>query len=184
MSGPLRIVVTGTESTGKTELARQLAAHFGAPWAAEYVRAFWDAHQGVRAEDLAAIARGQIANEEAAAARAGRVVFFDTDLISCVLWNDLLFPGACPAWVREAAEERSRAVALYLVCEADVPFAPDPQRCFPDEAARVRTAALWRETLRARGVPVVVISGEWAARAELAIAAVERVLNPQSGGPG
>ena len=177
MSGPLRIVVTGTESTGKTELARQLAAHFEAPWAAEYVREFWDAHQGVRAEDLDAIARGQIANEDAAIARAGRVAFFDTDLVSCVLWNDLLFPGACPAWVRAAAEQRSRAVALYLLCEADVPFAPDPQRCFPDEAARDRTSALWRETLRARGVRVIKISGEWAARTQLAIAAVQQVLD-------
>jgi HTH-type transcriptional repressor of NAD biosynthesis genes len=136
MSGPKRIVLSGTESTGKTQLAQRLAAHFGEPWSAEYAREFWDAHGGIAAGDLDAIGRGQVANEEAAAARARRVVFCDTDLITCVLWNDLLFPGHCPAWVRAAADERARGVALYLLCDADVPWAPDPQRCFPDEAGR------------------------------------------------
>ncbi|RFC43452.1 MAG: Nicotinamide riboside kinase, partial [Verrucomicrobia bacterium] len=37
-----RVVVFGTESTGKTTLAQNLAAHFGAPWAPEFVREFWD----------------------------------------------------------------------------------------------------------------------------------------------
>jgi len=173
---PWRIVVTGTESTGKTHLAQRLAAHFGEPWAAEHAREFWDAHGGIAAADLDALDRGQVAAEEAAAARARRVVFFDTDLITCVIWNDLLFPGACPAWVRAEADRRARRNALYLLCAADVPWAPDPQRCFPDEAARLRTAALWREALESRGLPFVEIRGAWAERERAAIAAVERVV--------
>ncbi|MES2696127.1 MAG: AAA family ATPase [Verrucomicrobiota bacterium] len=173
---PVRIVVSGTESTGKTWLAQRLAAHFGEPWSAEYAREFWDAHGGITAGDLDAVDRGQVANEEAAAAKARRVVFFDTDLITCVLWNDLLFPGACPEWVREEADRRARRVAVYLLCEADVPFAQDPQRCFPEEAERGKIAGLWREALAARGLPVVEIRGDWAQRERTAIAAVERVL--------
>lgn len=171
-----RVVVTGTESTGKTWLAQRLAAHFGESWSAEHAREFWDAHGGIRAEDLDAVDRGQVANEEEAAARARRVVFLDTDLITCVMWNDLLFPGACPAWVREEAERRGRRAALYLLCEADVPYAPDPQRCFPDEAERQRVARLWRDALVSRGLPFVEIRGEWEERERTAIAAVERVL--------
>lgn len=173
---PVRIVLSGTESTGKTWLAQRLAAHFGEPWSAEYAREYWDAHGGIVAKDLDAVDRGQVASEEAAAARARRVVFFDTDLITCVMWNDLLFPGACPAWVREAAEERARRVALYLLCAADVPFAPDPQRCFSEEAERQRVAGLWRDALVSRGVPLLEIRGTWAERERAAIAAVERVL--------
>ena len=167
-----RIVLSGTESTGKTQLAQRLAAHFGEPWAAEYAREYWDAHGGIAAGDLDAIGRGQVANEDAAAARARQVVFCDTDLITCVLWNDLLFPGHCPAWVRAAADERARGVALYLLCDADVPWAPDPQRCFPDEAGRERSRRLWREALVSRGLPVVEIRGGWAERERAAIAAV------------
>lgn len=176
MSGIKRVVVTGTESTGKTWLAQKLAAHFGEPWAAESAREFWDRHGGITAGDLDELDRDQVKNEEAAVARARRVVFFDTDLITCVVWNDLLFPGACPAWVREEAERRSRLVSLYLLCDADVPFAPDPQRCFPDAASREKARRLWREEMLRRRLPVVEIKGDWPERERAAIAVVQQLL--------
>lgn len=178
MSDVKRIAVFGTESTGKTWLTRRLAEHFGEPCSAEFAREFWDSHGGViTAADLDAIARGQIANEEAAAVKARRIVFCDTDLLTCTLWNDLLFPGACPDWVRREAEKRAREFALYLLCDADVPFVSDPQRCFPDPAARERINRLWTEAVRSRGLPFVHIRGEWTERERAAIAAVDRVLS-------
>lgn len=175
---PKRVVVFGTESTGKTTLAQQLAAHFGEPWAPEFVREFWDTHGGViTAADLDEIGRGQVANEERALARARRVVFFDTDLLTCTLWNDWLFPGKCPAWERDEVERRSRAASLYLLCDTDIPWTPDPQRSFPDAESRGRARRRWRQTLVSRGLPFVEISGEGAARARTAIAAVERILS-------
>jgi HTH-type transcriptional regulator, transcriptional repressor of NAD biosynthesis genes len=172
-----RVVVFGTESTGKTFLAERVASHFGEPWAPEFVREFWDACGGaITAADLDAIARGQVANEEMAAARARRIVLCDTDLLTCTVWNDLLFPGACPEWVRVVAERRAREAALYLLCDADVPFAPDPQRCFPDAAGRERTRRLMREALSSRQLPCVEIRGGWPERERTAIAAVERLL--------
>lgn len=172
------MAVFGTESTGKSALAAALARRFGEPWAAEYVRQFWDEHDGrIVAEDLDAIARGQIENEERAAAQARRVVFCDTELLTNVLWADLLFPGACPAWVRAEAERRSRQYALYLLCEADLPWEPDPQRAFPDPADRPRLHARWRETLESRGLPFVTIAGHGPEREARAAAAVQRLLD-------
>ena len=181
MSDIVRIAVFGTESTGKTRLTKRLAEHFGEPWAPEFVREFWEQRGGIiAAADLEAIAQGQIAGEDAAAARAQHVVFCDTELITCTLWDDLLFPGACPPWVRAAAERRARGVALYLLCDADVPFVPDPQRCFPDAPARERARQRWRDALVSRGLPLVEIQGEWAERERTAIAAVEGVLGAEA----
>ena len=172
-----RIAIFGPESTGKTTLAQRLAAHFGEPWAPEFVRGFWDERGGViTADDLATIARGQRDGEEAAAAQARRMVFCDTELLTNVLWADLLFPGACSAWVRAEAERRSRTYAGYLLCDTDIPFAPDPQRCFPDEAGRAMCRRLWRETLESRSLPWHGIHGDWPERERLAIAAVEKIL--------
>ena len=172
-----RVVVFGTESTGKTTLAQKLAAHFGEPWAPEFVREFWDLKDGqITAEDLGTIALGQIANEDRAIASAKRGAFFDTDLLTCTLWNDWLFPGECPPWVREEAESRARGVALWLLCDTDIPWVPDPQRSFPDAAGRERGRRLWRETLEKRALPFVDIRGEWATRERTAIAAVEKLL--------
>lgn len=173
----LRIALFGPESTGKSTLAEQVAAHFDEPWVPEYVREFWDVHEAtIVAADLDAIARGQIAHEDAAAARARRAVFCDTELLTNVLWADLLFPGHCPPWVRAAAEERCRRFSLYLFCDTDLPWEPDPQRCFPDEAGRAMCRRLWLDTLTSRGLPHVRLSGDLESRRALAIAAVEDIL--------
>ncbi|MFM9090817.1 MAG: AAA family ATPase [Verrucomicrobiota bacterium] len=177
MKLPLRVAVFGPESTGKTALAARLAAHFGEPWAPEHVREYWDRAGGrIGPADLDAIARGQLALEEAAAARARRVVFCDTELLTCTLWNDLLFPGACPPWLRAEAERRARGYALYLHCVDDLPYAPDPQRCFPGAEERSRAAARWREALVSRALPRVDIKGAGPDRERRAVAAVERLL--------
>ncbi|GAB1489871.1 hypothetical protein MASR2M8_23280 [Opitutaceae bacterium] len=174
---PLRIALFGPESTGKSSLAERLAVHFGEPWAPEYVRGFWDEHDGrIVAGDLDAIARGQISGEEAAAAKARRVMFADTELLTNVLWADLLFPGHCPVWVRAEADMRARRFALYLLCDTDLAFEPDPQRCFPDDAGRERCRRLWLETLETRKLPYVRIRGDWSSREALAINAVRDLL--------
>lgn len=177
MNPILRFALFGTESTGKTSLAQVLSRHFAEPWAAEFVREYWVQRAGnIGPAHLDAIAQGQLANEEAAAAQARRVVFCDTELLTCTLWNDLLFPGACPAWVRDEANRRAPFYALYLLCDADVAFSPDPQRCFPDPADRAELRQLWRGALVSRGIPFVEIQGDWPRRETTAIAAVEQIL--------
>ncbi len=172
-----RVVLFGTESTGKSALAAALAEHFGTDWAPEFVRPFWDRHGGlIQGSDLATIARGQIANEESAAAVAEKVVFCDTDLLMNVRWADELFPGECPAWVRAAADQRCRAYALYLYCEPDLPWEEDPQRSFCDPAAWQDSAQRCRQMLDDRQLSYSSVSGRGADRFEMAKAAVEAML--------
>jgi HTH-type transcriptional regulator, transcriptional repressor of NAD biosynthesis genes len=177
-----RVALFGTESTGKSSLAEKLAGYFNEPWSVEYVRRYWDEHDGrIGADNLEAIARGQREGEDEAASRARRVVFHDTDLLTHVLWTDILFPGACLPWVRREAEARVGRIALYLLCAPDIPFVSDPQRVFADDAARAASARLWREALEARGLPFVEIKGTWSEREVSAIAAVQALLGAKSG---
>lgn len=172
----LRIALFGAESTGKSTLARQLAAHFDAPCVLEYVRAFWDEHDGrIDADDLGTIARGQLANEKQAARAAPEFLFCDTELITNTLWADLLFPQQCPDWVREAANRRSRHYALYLLCDTDLPFVADVQRCFPQPEERASCRRLWRAALVERGLPFVDIHGPYEQRLATAIDAIEKL---------
>lgn len=188
--GVLRIAVYGAESTGKTELAVKLGAHFGVPVVAEYAREYCDAQGGVLGlEDMVPIAREQWRREDAAVARVEEqfavlrqirpdgsgLVICDTDALTTMLWSDLLY-GTTPDEVRRGAEKRCRNYALYLLLDIDVPFAPDPQRCFPDPEDREKCRRVWRGALERRQLPFVEIRGDWAERERAAIAAVERVL--------
>lgn len=176
MSNPLRIAVYGPESTGKTRLAGKLAAHFQAPLVAEYARERWEQHGGALGlEDMLPIAKEQWRREDEAAARADRLVICDTDALTTILWSDLLY-GTCADEVRRGAEKRCRDYALYLLLDIDVPFAPDPQRCFPEPADREKCMRVWRGALERRHLPFVDIRGDWAAREAAAIAAVNSAL--------
>ncbi|MFH1498214.1 MAG: ATP-binding protein [Verrucomicrobiota bacterium] len=167
----------GPQSTGKSTLAEHLSARFGEPWSREYVRRFWDEHDGViTAADLDAIGRGQLAGERTAQAAARRLVFHDTDLLTCRLWDDLLFAGHCPEWVRTEGDARARSAALYLFCDTDLPWAPDPQRVFPDDEGRAMCRRLFLGALDELGIKPVMIAGDWPARRAAAVAAVEALL--------
>ncbi|MEO5376131.1 MAG: AAA family ATPase [Alphaproteobacteria bacterium] len=167
-----RVCVYGPESTGKSTLTRDLAAHFGTVYVAEYGRTLLDANGGrCTADDIDMIAHGHRASEEAMARQANRVLFSDTDTITTVLWSEILV-GDCPAWIRELAERRRHD--LHLLLDVDVPWVADPQRFLPDDRAAQFTR--WRAELDRRGLPYVVIRGSWDERFATARQAVERLL--------
>lgn len=181
MSEVLRIAVYGPESTGKTELAGKLAAHFCAPLVAEYARKRWDAQGVLTLEDMLPVAKEQWRREDEAVAQChlirdmSQVVICDTEALTTMLWSDLLY-GTTPEELRRGAEKRCKNYALYLLLDIDVPFAADPQRCFPDPADREKAMRIWRGALDRRGLPYVLIRGDWAARERAAISAIERIL--------
>lgn len=180
MSDVLRIAVYGPESTGKTQLAEKLAAHFRAPLVREYARERWDEQGGfLGLEDMFPVAQEQWRREDAAAtaaAEAGtRLIICDTEALTTMLWSDLLY-GTSPDALRRCAEKRCRHYTLYLLLDTDVPFAPDPQRCFPDPDDREKCRRIWRGALERRHLPFTEIRGDWAERERAAIAAVEGLL--------
>ena len=168
-----RISLTGPESAGKSSLAAQLAAHYGTAWVPEYARAYLEAHGPAYAlPDLEAIARGQLAAEDAAAAQATGLLFCDTDLLVVKIWAENAF-GTCPAWV--LAELAKPRYALTLLLAPDLPWASDPLREHPDPAQRWHFYELYRAELVSRGWSFVEISGSPRERLAQALAAVEGV---------
>ncbi len=167
-----RVVLTGSESTGKTALAHRLAARYGTVASREFVREYAIA-RGNRLgfEDHGPIARGQMAAEDAAVAAATRVAFLDTDLVSTVVFCDHYY-GRCPAWIADAAA--ARAGDLYLLMNVDVPWVADPAR---DRGhRREEMHALFRGRLDAMHLPVVEIGGDWERRFAAAVRAVGALL--------
>ena len=170
-----RIVVTGSESTGKSELARKLAEHYDAELVPEFVREFAESKRGpIDFSDHGPIARGQMELENhhvRVAERGGRPVIQDTDLLSTVVYCDHYF-GGCPPWIIEAARERRPD--LYLLLEIDVPWIADGIR---DRGhLREEMQRLFRGAVIASGAPWARIEGSWNDRWRLATASVDAAL--------
>jgi len=170
---PLVVVVTGSECTGKTTLARELAAGLDAPCSAEFAREYLGAKSApLVAGDVEPIARGQIEQEDAAVGAASGVVIKDTDLVSTVVYARHYY-GSCPAWIEQAAAARLGDV--YLLLHPDVPWVADGlQRDRPDD--RDLLHGLFRRRLQDLGADTVDITGTWPARRRLAFDAVRRLL--------
>ena len=171
--GVTRVVVTGSESTGKTSLARELASYFGAVWVAEQARGYAErVNRSLTSDDVSLIASEQIAAEDAALTEAIRLgnrwLFLDTDLLSTVVYAHHYY-GACPPWVE--AEARARRGDLYLLADIDVPWTPDGVRDRP--GSREELHEEFRKSLAEIGAPSRVVQGTGEQRLTMAIKEVE-----------
>jgi len=178
----LRVVVTGSESTGKTTLARDLAHHFHTAWVPEYARAYAEEKVaatgfGLDAGDVEPIAHGQIAAEDRALPAARGILVLDTDVVSTTVYARHYY-GHCPAWIDRAASERRGD--LYLLCDIDTPWVPDPQRDLPH--VRDHMHALFARALDALGARYVTIRGGWEDRFAQAVDAVSALVSRSPSG--
>lgn len=175
----LRVALTGPESTGKTTLSRQLAAHYRTAWAPEYARQYLQEH-GTRytLADLEAITHGQLraeAEAETEARSQGRLVMFcDTDLLVIKIWAEHAF-GHCPAWILERIEQQQ--YALILLLDVDLPWEADPLREHPQPSLRQHFYQVYQHALHTHRANFAEISGPPARRFEQACYAVDELLN-------
>lgn len=167
----LTIAVTGPESTGKSTLSAQLAAHYGVPWVPEFAREYIaQLGRPYQAQDLETIARGQQERWALAMATEPEIVFLDTELLVMKIWSEHAY-GVCSPWI--LAELKKQAIDLYLLQNIDLPWQPDPQREHPH--LRQFFYDWYKRELEALEVPFVEISGSQEKRFLNAIEAVERV---------
>ena len=169
----IRVVVTGSECTGKTTLAKALAQHYDVVWVPEYARQFvLDTDSSPEASDVEAIARGQIELEDALATKAQDLLIQDTDLLSTVVFSRHYY-GDCPSWIEETLG--GSAADLYLLADIDVPWVPDgDQRDRGDR--REEMQELFRRALLDGELDFVEINGTREERLQQAVLAIDSLL--------
>lgn len=161
-----KIAVIGPESTGKSELSRYLAKYFNAPWVPEYARIYVEGlTREYTFEDVCRIARKQIEYEkDYSQNKTGGFVFFDTELIITKVWFEFRF-GETPDFLEE--QLKTGFFDLYLLCEPDLPWEPDPVREHGDD--RDFFFNWYRKEIEKLNKPYALIHGEGQKRFELAV---------------
>ena len=145
-----RLVLTGPESTGKSALAKALVENLDGVLVEEYLRDYFALQGSLDLEDAIPVAQGQWGREEQAAAEAarqGKLLVCDTDLISSLVYNTHYYADEMntPQWALwEQWSERHRkrlhrapfSPRLYILCGIDWTWVPDGQRDAPQMRER------------------------------------------------
>jgi NadR type nicotinamide-nucleotide adenylyltransferase len=163
-----RICLHGPESTGKSTLGTRLAAHLACEVVPEYGRAYCEAHgTDIGMAELVHIGQTQDAMNQAAAAREGAIVLFDTDPLITAVWAEMMF-GARDPWF----DSFSSYADLYLLLDIDLPFVDDGLRVYASPEQRQRFFDLCKAELDRRGVRYALIQGEGEERFKAALQAI------------
>jgi len=164
-----RVALIGPESTGKSDLSRDLAAHFRTMWVPEFGRQYLTELKRPYAKgDLFEIAKGHLLSEEIISGDAKKLLFIDTEMIMMKVWLQVVY-GESSEWLEERIEQNK--YDLYLLTMPDIPFVPDPLRENPHR--RDYLYNLYRDELERRRFRFEVIAGT-KDRLENAIAAVQK----------
>jgi NadR type nicotinamide-nucleotide adenylyltransferase len=157
-----RVALVGTESSGKTTLARALAEQLGTRWTHEYGRELWEAQdlQGSFADHLR-IAVRQREREDAGARHARSFLFCDTNAWTTLHWS--LRSYGCADDRLHALVDRTIGEYVWIVCDNDFGWVQDGTRELAGDAAAAFQEQQIRD-LEARGVAFHVVSGSVDAR--------------------
>ncbi len=180
-NSPLKIVLFGPESTGKTILAEKLAAHFNTIWNPEFVRGYLEILMEISPEksmnellteyDLQPIALGQLATEKSSFSNAGRVVFYDTNLLEHKIYSENIY-NTSASWIDQALE--TWEYDQYFLMDIDIPWEEDPQRESPE--SRATMFKTMKNELEKRDIPYTLISGDLQQRFEKIAAEVKKMM--------
>ena len=166
-----KVTFIGAESTGKSTLSLKVAAHLGATWIPEYGRLYCEQVRSVVDQrDMDLIVLGQMALEDWGMRHAPRLLVCDTDVLTSCIWNERYF-NHYPDWMSREFEKRRSD--LFLVCDIDLPWVADDIRDSGGERRRWFHRRFLEE-LRARHLPHVLVSGNYAERFHRALTAVEQ----------
>ncbi len=184
MTQPRLICIIGAESTGKTTLARLLAAHFDSPWVPEYLREFCALHDRTpQREEQAQIIEVQQqsvqAAQQAASEEGAPFVFCDTAPLLTAIYSELIF-GDASLYAR--ARTLHGRYALTLLLAPDIAWVADGLQRDGEQVRGPVTQLIQRE-LAAMTQPVARVAGQGEARLQTAIEAVKALVGVHNQSP-
>lgn len=167
----IRIAITGSESSGKTTLAEQLALQTNSTWIPEYAREFLEQlNRPYTQNDLDIIAKGQL--EAWKNAPVSTIQFFDTDMTVMKVWSDFKF-GNCSPFILEALNLQT--FDHYFLCQPDIEWEEDPLREHPQQ--REELFELYLAELTKRNLPFTIVGGTQEERMKMCLKVLSTLSN-------
>lgn len=172
-SAIIKIALFGPESTGKTTLAKQLAAHYKTAWAPEFARDYlqekWDKSQLIcDVNNMLPIAYGQTQLENEKLLIANKYLFCDTNLLVTKVFSEVYY-SYCDPLLDKAAQEHE--YDLFFLTDIDVPWEKDDLRDTAE--GRENVFEVFKQSLIDNKKPFITLSGDQKLRLNTAISIID-----------
>lgn len=169
-----KVVLVGTESTGKTTLATALATKLGTNRTREFGRTLWedyiDRGDEPGFDDFLRVGRTQYEQEQAAALHADRYLICDTNAFTTLLWSEMYY-GTADTRLSQLAWETMYDYEWFL-CHPDFPWEQDGYRELEGEKAAA-LQELHRQKLKEWEIPYTILYGDMEQRLGIVDAVLE-----------
>ncbi|PVY42363.1 NadR type nicotinamide-nucleotide adenylyltransferase [Pontibacter virosus] len=166
-----KVILLGTESTGKTTLTQLLAKHYGAGFVLEAGRDLIEDSNEFELNDLYAVAQEHAHRLASSAVSDSPLLFIDTDVHITQSYASFMFGEQLDLPPEIYTCNKGQ---LYLYLQNDVPHVQDGTRL--SEVDRNLLDMSHRATLQRYGIAYHEISGDWQQRFERTVALIDHQL--------
>lgn len=164
-----KVLFLGAPSTGKTTLARTLAARLQTKWMPEYGHTFWHEHQVNRRlspEQLVQIARTHIEMENELVINSNKYLFVDTSAL--ITYHFALdYHGAALPELHDLADFSEKRYNHVFLCADDIPYDDTWDRS--GEVHRSRFQRVLIDDLRRREIIYTELRGDVESRINMVL---------------
>lgn len=167
----IKVVVLGTESTGKTTLTERLAQYFGCSLVKEAGRDLIADSNAFEFNDLYLVAAAHAQQIDKAVLGPSPLIVIDTDIHITLSYASFIFGKKIDVANKTYKTNKAN---LYLYLNNDVKYVQDGTRL--SETDRNLLDLSHRKILRQYNIDFVEISGDWEQRFDKALVAIKRLL--------
>jgi HTH-type transcriptional repressor of NAD biosynthesis genes len=167
----LKVVILGTESTGKTILAQKLSKHFNCSLVLEAAREIIANSNIFSFDDLHLVASEHARRISESILADNRLLIIDTDIHTTKSYSRLIFKKELEV---TADIYNLNSANIYLYLNNDVEYFQDGTRL--SEAERNLLDHSHRQVLIDHNIEIVEIKGDWDERFEMAIQQINNLI--------
>ena len=155
-----RVAIVGTESCGKSTLAKKLAKMYNTEYVKEVGREYSQNHSDkLTPQIFDNIAMEHFLLQDEKAKQSNKVLFVDSDAVITQYYLDMYFPGKKSPVIEEIAKLQQYDLVLFL--EPDVKWVDDGLRVSGEDNLRKQNNERLKQMYRDRGIDFVCISGDY-----------------------